>query len=380
MTIKDYPDNCYQEIEKTASLSKKTKTEKLTIGMVFESSWLPSKDGYYVKIFELFSELQKRYHLLVPPCPFSQASIAYRSKKDFFSFSQSVAALIIAVGGWYTIKFTFAKLVNKKLPVVWLLEAPVEENLLLPWTKHHIFFKKLLLKIAAPLVDSCICVSQAIADYAQQELGIRHVIVIPNAANQRLFKSSKKGKNVLDRIGSYKVMWAGAGQYPWQALDLFTQVANKLQSQKDILFILISSQTWLPMPTNLNNLLVLPSVPYEELPYYLNSADLLLCLYRYNYQQIFYNSPMKLFEFMSMNKPLIASDIGQISEIVNHKRNGLLTNNEIDDICEKILMLKKDQYLATHLALRARKDIINQHTWSQRVDKIQEVLQTLLNT
>jgi len=55
-------------------------------------------------------------------------------------------------------------------------------------------------------------------------------------------------------------------------------------------------------------IVVLPRVPYEELPPYTASADIGVLLYRNDCRNNYYCAPNKLFEYMMMGVPVIAAD------------------------------------------------------------------------
>lgn len=353
---------------------------KMKLGFAFESRWLDTKDGYYVKIRELYYALKKNNDLVVTDCPFEGANIGYKKRSDFLKFTKNLDALIIVVSNFYTDKFTLSNLFKiKKIPIIWILESPVEEMLSLPWSRHRsVFFNKLRLRFLSHFIDLCFCVSNEIKEYAIKDLGVKNALVLQNATNPVLFKKMNSDSNIIKKIkDSYIVMWAGAGQYPWQGIDIILSVAKKLKHKKDIVFVIISSMSWLPIPKNLDNLLVLNSVDYENMPSYLNSADVLLCLYKKNFRGNLYNSPMKLFDYMAVEKPIIASSLGQISEIIIDGENGLLTNNSIDDVCKKILFLKDNPLLSAKLASKARKSVVKKYNWNNVANEIRVQIELL---
>lgn len=353
----------------------------MKIGFAFESRWLDAKDGYYVKVLELYQALKKNNEVVVTDCPFEGANIGYKKRSDFFTFTRNIDALVILVSNLYSDKFTLCNIFKrKKIPIIWILESPVEEMLLLPWFRHRsVFLNKLRLKFLSRFIDVCFCVSNEIKKYAIKDLGIKNALVLPNATNPKIFKKIDPVENVVGKIkNSYIVMWAGAGQFPWQGLDILVSVAKKMEHEKDIVFVIISTLSWFPIPKNLKNVLVLNSVDYENIPTYLNAANVLLCLYKKNFRDNLYNSPMKLFDYMGVGKPIIASPLGQISEIIIDGKNGLLTDNTIDDVCKKILFLKKNPSVAGQLGSQARKDIINTYNWDTVAHKIETKIKFLL--
>ncbi len=88
-------------------------------------------------------------------------------------------------------------------------------------------------------------------------------------------------------------------------------------------------------------------VPHAEVPGYLASFDIAVAPYRK--VELFYNSPMKLYEYLAMGKPVIASRMGQSAELIKDGENGLLYEPDDADGMLNLLSL-----LIEDAALRAR--------------------------
>jgi glycosyltransferase involved in cell wall biosynthesis len=63
-------------------------------------------------------------------------------------------------------------------------------------------------------------------------------------------------------------------------------------------------------------------VPHERIPDYIRRMDVATA--PYPVIEDFYFSPLKLFEYMACGRAVAASDIGQIGEVIDHGKNGLL--------------------------------------------------------
>jgi glycosyltransferase involved in cell wall biosynthesis len=61
---------------------------------------------------------------------------------------------------------------------------------------------------------------------------------------------------------------------------------------------------------------------------------------------------------MFYSKPIVASNAGGLSEILKHRRNGLLVPpRNVNKLAEEIIKLLEDQNLAKTIARNARKDV-----------------------
>ncbi|PIP34236.1 hypothetical protein COX22_00035 [Candidatus Falkowbacteria bacterium CG23_combo_of_CG06-09_8_20_14_all_49_15] len=80
-------------------------------------------------------------------------------------------------------------------------------------------------------------------------------------------------------------------------------------------------------------------------------------------------SPLKMFEYMASGRPIIASDLPSIREILNESNCLLVKPNDPADLAEKIRLLATDKNLADRLAVRAQQDA-KQYDWRKRAEKI----------
>jgi glycosyltransferase involved in cell wall biosynthesis len=218
--------------------------------------------------------------------------------------------------------------------------------------------------------------------YIGDTLGIKKAYAIPNASDPALFEKQNLKETALSHLkNKFIVCWTGSADTPWQAVELIIETAKRIQDiDRDILFIMITGDSIFRLPV-LKNLLVLKQVPFGDIPHYLAAADVCLCLYK-KYEWIeygFYGSSLKLFDYMAAGKAVIASDMGQISTIIKDEVNGLLVDNEIETIVNKILELKANQEKRRTLGRNARQDIISIYNWDRVAEKTEAVLMEVCN-
>jgi len=94
----------------------------------------------------------------------------------------------------------------------------------------------------------------------------------------------------------------------------------------------------------------------EDMPDYLNNVDIgimpLIQKTKFNMAK----SPTKIFEYMAMSKPVIASNIGEAASIINDGENGFLANNK-DDFINRLKILIEDKNLRQRMGENARKRV-----------------------
>jgi glycosyltransferase involved in cell wall biosynthesis len=85
----------------------------------------------------------------------------------------------------------------------------------------------------------------------------------------------------------------------------------------------------------------------------------------------FYFSPLKIFEYMASGLPIVASRIGQISDLIEHERDGLLCPpGDPKALAGSLERLRSNPGLRGWLGRRAREKAIRNHTWDAVIDTI----------
>lgn len=87
-----------------------------------------------------------------------------------------------------------------------------------------------------------------------------------------------------------------------------------------------------------------------------------------------YTSPLKLFEYMAAGKPIVASDLCAIREVLHEGRNAILVPpGEPEALAHALRMVVADRALARRLANQAFLDA-SQYGWDQRAERLEHVL------
>ena len=85
----------------------------------------------------------------------------------------------------------------------------------------------------------------------------------------------------------------------------------------------------------------------------------------------FFGSPIKLFEFMGLRKPIVAADLEQIGEVIEHDRTGLLVApRDTAGMAMSIVRLLRDRAAADRLAGAALEEAQARYTWDAHAAKI----------
>ncbi|MET0029437.1 MAG: glycosyltransferase family 4 protein [Candidatus Thiodiazotropha sp.] len=109
-----------------------------------------------------------------------------------------------------------------------------------------------------------------------------------------------------------------------------------------------------------------PAVPHREVAGLYADSDLVILPYQPDLGHADGISPMKLFEAMAAGRPVIASDIPPLREILSHGQNALLADPKDPAAwLAAVAQLRDDPELALRLARQARQDA-SAYSWPQR--------------
>ncbi|TKX72881.1 glycosyltransferase [Halorubrum sp. GN11_10-6_MGM] len=113
-------------------------------------------------------------------------------------------------------------------------------------------------------------------------------------------------------------------------------------------------------------------VPNREVPKYLAAADVLLMPYKTDHDvrlmDLKSTSPLKLFEYMAAERPIVSSDIPAISRTLTHEETGLLAEpNDVDELVSYVTRVFRDEEFATKLAQNARNEV-PKYSWQSRCE------------
>lgn len=213
-----------------------------------------------------------------------------------------------------------------------------------------------------------IAVSKEVATYLKQhKIAPGRVHVIPNGVNPGRFPSGLK-PSCPAPPGTFTVGFAGSLK-PWHGLHILVRAFAILHGRDPNTRLLIVGDG--PERDNLladlsaHGLLeaarLTGMVTPGEVPRLLASMDVAVCPYP---QQRFYFSPLKVYEYMAASLPVIASQIGQLGELITSEVTGLLCPpGDIIALADALDRLRREPDFRFRLGQAARATVLRDHTW-----------------
>jgi glycosyltransferase involved in cell wall biosynthesis len=268
--------------------------------------------------------------------------------------------------------------VTSRRPVVVEVNSIAEEQLshdVGPVTQAKVAVLRLQYHGIVRLADAALCVSTALADFLRRTYPIApdRIHVVPNGGVPAAELPPPRG----DR--PFRAVWTGFARWPWQALDTILAASSLLRERvpgaEVALYTEGDAARFAPYPAIRHH----APLPHRELTQALQSFDAALCLYRPQRMSPagFYNSPLKLFDYMAAGLPVVASQLGQICEVVEDGVSGLLVGDDPAAVADALAALARDPARARAMGEAARARIAARYTWDHAGDRIADVLRKL---
>jgi len=106
--------------------------------------------------------------------------------------------------------------------------------------------------------------------------------------------------------------------------------------------------------------------PHQKVPAFVASMDIAVLL-----DSNAYGSPMKIFEYWGMGKPVVAPSVVPVLEVMRDRDTGLLIEpGNAAQLADRIVELAEDPALRARLGAAGRACATSQHTWRNNAEQI----------
>jgi glycosyltransferase involved in cell wall biosynthesis len=162
----------------------------------------------------------------------------------------------------------------------------------------------------------------------------------------------------------------------WAGIDIILRLSDIARRKKlNVRFLLVGSGESKNIQGE--NILCLGEIPHEKIPSVLAAADVILIPFPNN-QVSHAASPLKLFEGMSLRKPIVASRVSGIQEVISDGENGFLANpDNPDEWIQKLETVLNSEKLGAKMGENAKRTVEERFDWGLLAKKCEEVLNAL---
>jgi len=234
--------------------------------------------------------------------------------------------------------------------------------------------------------DHIIVVSQVLKDMlVSRGVSAQKILVNPNGVDTELFNASKHEKkakelrNTLDITNKFVFGFIGSFSY-WHGIETISAMIPKVVKQNaHAHFLLIGSGPLFEQCKNeiqkagaSHAVTFMGCIPYERAPEYLALCDAFLCPSQPNADGTpFFGSPTKLFEYMSMGKPIIASRVDQLQDIIDPSFGILVDHDNVENfVFAAQKLIAYDMHDRKDMGRVARETAVHNFSWQKHTKNI----------
>jgi len=231
-------------------------------------------------------------------------------------------------------------------------------------------------------------------DLLKLDIPEEKILVNPNGVDLKKFnpeiENNIEVNELKQKLGiNYNELVIGfSGTFsPWHGIPQLKEAIDIILSENlvnQIHFLIIGEGTlrneMIKKLKKYKNVNFTGTIPYSEIQNYLANCDILISPHCPQVDgKEFFGSPTKLFEYMAMKKGIVASNLGQIGEILKDGQTAILVKpGNVRDLVRGIKLLSGSSELRKRLGENAREEVIKKYTWDKHVERIIEKLDMII--
>jgi glycosyltransferase involved in cell wall biosynthesis len=237
------------------------------------------------------------------------------------------------------------------------------------------------------LSDAILCPSNVTRDYiVSLGLNRKRVTVIPNGVSPSDFSPSP----LPIREGRVPVLLYIGTLADWQGLDVVIKALPGILEKEPVQLRVVGrgrSRQRKLLAKQIRKLgveehvTIEPAVPHHEVPALIAEADICLAPLGLNDRNVTQGAcPIKVLEYMASSRPLVASNMPIVRELVREDMDALLFSpNDPEDLARQVLTLLNDYDVSKRLADSATERALTKFTWHEAQKKLRKVYSKLLD-
>jgi len=231
---------------------------------------------------------------------------------------------------------------------------------------------------AVTFASKIVVVSNPMKDFIIRNWNIskEKIEVIPNGYFESEIEemSDEKEENIIVRMGAL---------YPHLDVDSIIRLANFLKNNDEDMKIYLIGDGGLRreiekrvLIENLSNIIITGSLPYKKAMKLTAKAKICFHVVKKNLAT-FVSCPVKILDYAALGKPMVLSDVSELSRIFEQRRAALVSSpTNPNDFIENVHKLLNDEALRRRLGENARR-VVKDFTWEKQGKKLVKVYEEI---
>ncbi|MBI2625251.1 MAG: glycosyltransferase family 4 protein [Candidatus Nealsonbacteria bacterium] len=243
----------------------------------------------------------------------------------------------------------------------------------------HTFPKKYFLySLFLKRTPRLIVITQKLKDiFAERGADPEKILVAPDGVDLEKFDIKETKEECRARLSlaqDKKIVLYTGHLYPWKGVQTLAEASQFLPEDVKVYFVggTTKDREEFAMRNAQFKIKVMGHRPHSEIPYWLKAADVLV-LPNSAKEDIskYWTSPMKLFEYMTSSRPIVASDLPSFREVLSEKNSILAEADNPEKLAAGIKKALDNPELSKSITEKAFLDV-KQYTWEERARKISD--------
>ena len=237
-------------------------------------------------------------------------------------------------------------------------------------------FSKPIVKILSK-IDGLIVINRYL-NTLYKEHDIKQVFTAHDGVNIEEYADISKYKFTPNKK-EYIILYTGS-LFSWKGVNTLVDCIKYLPKNFNLVCVggsgkyLSDFKSYVDKTSESNRIKVIAHVSKKALLEYTESADVLVLPNSAKDKMSLYTSPIKLFEYMASNRPIVASNLSSITEILSNKNSFLFEPDNAKDLAENIQ--KAISLDCSKFVSQACKDV-ESCTWEKRAYNIKGFIQSI---
>lgn len=235
--------------------------------------------------------------------------------------------------------------------------------------------------------DSLVCVSEQLKEIVVERLGIRadKIVVIPNAVDTDVFDPEQHRPKRM--FPNFTIGFVGHLAH-WQSLNLLLEVIRDLKAEGVNLSLVVVGdgpmrKRWEAEASRLGilaDVAFVGKVAWPEVPRYIAGFDVAYSGQVEMQAGSMYLSPLKLYEYMAMAKPVVASAYGDARSLLIEGQTGFLfKGGDTRQLKAAVVRAYHSGGSLAQMGRKAREVVVANHSWRARVSRLVSELESILD-
>lgn len=211
-------------------------------------------------------------------------------------------------------------------------------------------------------------------------------VITPNAINKHRIQWKHENVEIIRtdyELTDSLVLGFVGSLLPWHGVDLILKAFKEINRSHhfNIKVLIVGDGEGITQLKNLSrefeidrNIIFTGRVPHDHVFDYIEAMD--ITIYPGSKEnKNWYGSPVKLFEYGAMGKPIIIYDQKPIRDVMVHDIDGILIEPEVDQLVSAIRRLIENEELRKRMGKNFQSKVLNEYTWDKNVERVLSKIQ-----